>query len=573
MAHMTPAEMRTRGVETMPEREVRVEPFDQFNQELVANVHPAGWVNPEPRERYHLVVIGAGTAGLVTASIAAGLGARVALVERHLMGGDCLNVGCVPSKGIISAARSWQTATESGRRFGGPAVSGPGDFGEVMARMRRLRAGLSRIDGAPRFRDLGVDVFLGEGRFTGRDSVTVGGRALRFRRAVIATGARAAAPPIPGLEATGYLTNETIFGLTELPRRLTVIGAGPIGCELAQAFARLGSAVTVIDRGAQILPREDADAAQIVERAMESHGVRLLHAATVVRAEVRGGERVIHVQVAGRTEEIAGDALLVATGRAPNVEDLGLDAAGVTYSPRGVGVNDRFRTSNPRVFAVGDICSKYQFTHAADASARLVVANALFFGLGGGKASQPSHAVGHVHDARGGACRHDGRRSDHRGPPGADHHGAASRGGPGGAGGPGGRLSPGATQAGDRPHPWRHPRGRTRGRHDRRDRAGDHGRRRPWEDRVDDSSLSHTGRGLPEGGGCVAADEADAEREAGVQSVLPIGGLSGVGRSGGQDGRTVGRPARRSRALLSGRHPERSEGDMCRAMPPSLRSG
>jgi pyruvate/2-oxoglutarate dehydrogenase complex dihydrolipoamide dehydrogenase (E3) component len=375
-------------METRPDGDVRVEPFDQFNRELVANVHPAGWVNPEPRKRYHLVVIGAGTAGLVTASIAAGLGARVALVERYLMGGDCLNVGCVPSKGIISAARSWQTATESRRRFGGPAVSGPGDFGEVMARMRRLRARLSRVDGAPRYRDLGVDVFLGEGRFTGRDTVTVGGRPLRFRRAVIATGARAAMPPIPGLETTGYLTNETIFGLTELPRRLTVIGAGPIGCELAQAFARLGSAVTVIDGGAHILPREDADAAEIVERAMESHGVRLLHAATVVRAEARGGERVIHVQVAGRTEEIAGDELLVATGRAPNVEDLGLEAAGVASSRRGVGVNDRFRTSNPRIFAVGDICSKYQFTHAADATARLVVANALFFGLGGGKASR-----------------------------------------------------------------------------------------------------------------------------------------------------------------------------------------
>src|SRR5580765_5777587 len=242
-----------------------------------------------------------------------------------------------------------------------------------MARMRRLRAGLSRVDGAPRYRELGVDVFLGEGRFTGRDTVTVAGRVLRFRRAVIATGARAAVPSIPGLETTGYLTNETIFGLTELPRRLTVIGAGPIGCEMAQAFARLGSVVTVIDRGPHVLPREDADAAQIVERAMEAHGARLLHDATVVRAEARGGERVIHAQIAGRTEEIPGDQLLVATGRAPNVEDLGLEAAGVTYSRRGVGVDDRLRTSNPRIFAVGDICSKYQFTHAADATARLVV--------------------------------------------------------------------------------------------------------------------------------------------------------------------------------------------------------
>jgi pyruvate/2-oxoglutarate dehydrogenase complex dihydrolipoamide dehydrogenase (E3) component len=386
---MTPmaADADVRGVETKLDGDVRIEPFDQFNQELVANVHPAGWVNPEPRERYHLVVIGAGTGGLVTASIAAGLGARVALVERHLMGGDCLNVGCVPSKGIISAARSWQTAAESRGRFGGPPVSGRGDFGEVMARMRRLRAGLSRIDGAPRYRDLGVDVFLGEGRFTGPDALVVGGRTLRFRRAVIATGARPAVPPVPGLETTGHLTNETIFGLTQLPRRLTVIGAGPIGCELAQAFARLGSVVTVIDQGAHILPREDADAAQIVERAMETHGVRLLHGAAVVRAEARDGERVIHVQIAGRFEEVAGDELLVATGRVPNVEHLGLEAAGVAYTHRGVGVNDRLRTSNPRIFAVGDICSKYQFTHAADATARLVVANALFFGLGGGKAS------------------------------------------------------------------------------------------------------------------------------------------------------------------------------------------
>jgi len=387
MTTMAPTESRTGGMATKPDGGVRVEPFDQFNQELVANVHPAGWVNPEPRARYHLVVIGAGTAGLVTASIAAGLGARVALVEHYLMGGDCLNVGCVPSKGIIGAARSWQAATESRHRFGGPAVSGPGDFSEVMARMRRLRAGLSRVDSAPRYRDLGVDVFLGEGRFTGRDAVMVGGQTLRFRRAVIATGARPAVPAIPGLETTGYLTNETIFGLTKLPRRLMIIGAGPIGCELAQAFARFGSAVTVIDKGAHILPREDADAARIVERGMESHGVRLLHAASVVRAEARGGERVIHVQIAGRTEEIAGDELLVATGRVPNVEDLGLEAAGVTYSRHGVGVNDRLRTSNPHIFAVGDICSKYQFTHNADATARLVVANALFFGLGGGKVS------------------------------------------------------------------------------------------------------------------------------------------------------------------------------------------
>lgn len=373
---------------TESESAIRVEPFDQYNRQLVANVHPADWVNPRARERYHLVVIGAGTAGLVTASIAAGLGARVALVERHLMGGDCLNVGCVPSKGIISATRAWQTAADASRVYGGPPVVGAGNFGEVMERMRRLRAGISRVDGAARFRDLGVDVFLGEARFTGRDRAEVDGQALRFRRAVIATGGRAAAPRIPGLESGGYLTNETIFSLTELPNHLLVLGAGPIGCEMAQAFARLGSKVTVVNREAHALPREDAEAGLIVERAMERHGVHFLHRAAVTRVESRGGGAVLTVERDGRSEQVACDRILAAVGRSPNVEGLGLDAAGVRADARGVTVDDRLRTSNPRIYAIGDVSSKYKFTHAADAQARLVIGNALFFGLGGGRASR-----------------------------------------------------------------------------------------------------------------------------------------------------------------------------------------
>jgi pyruvate/2-oxoglutarate dehydrogenase complex dihydrolipoamide dehydrogenase (E3) component len=192
-----------------------IAPCDEHDARLIANVHPPEWVNPAPRDRYHLVVIGAGTAGLVAAAGAAGLGARVALIERHLMGGDCLNVGCVPSKGVISAARAWHNAREASHRFGGPPVVGDGDFTAAMSRMRRLRADLSPIDGARRFTELGVDVFLGHGRFTGPDRITVGGATLRFRRAVIASGARAAVPPIPGIEETGYYTNETIFALTE----------------------------------------------------------------------------------------------------------------------------------------------------------------------------------------------------------------------------------------------------------------------------------------------------------------------------------------------------------------------
>ena len=311
--------------------DVRVEPFDEYNRALVAQVHPADWVNPVAAARYHLVVVGAGTAGLVTASIAAGLGARVALIERHLMGGDCLTVGCVPSKALIAAARSWQAAAKSSRTFGGPAVTGQGDFAAVMTRMRRLRAALSRIDSASRFRELGVDVFLGEGRFIAPDALDVGGQQLRFRRAVIATGARAAVPPIPGLAEAGYLTNESVFGLTELPPRLVVVGAGPIGCELAQAFARFGSAVTLLDEGDRVLPGDDADAAAVVAQAMQAEGVRLRLGVSIDRVEQRGKERVVHFAIERRAEELAADQVLVATGRAPNVEGLELEVAGVAH--------------------------------------------------------------------------------------------------------------------------------------------------------------------------------------------------------------------------------------------------
>ena len=355
-------------------------PPDEHNRRLLENVHPPGWVNPEPKERYHLVVIGAGTAGLVTAAAAAGLGARVALVERHLMGGDCLNVGCVPSKAIIRAARAWHEAREAQRLFGGPPAVARGDFGALMERMRRIRADLSSVDSVHRFRGLGVDVFLGDGRFVGPGAVEIGGKRLEFRRAVIATGGRPDVPEIPGLGAAGYLTNETIFSLTELPPRLLVIGAGPVGCELAQAFARFGSQVTVIARGEQALPREDADAADVVERAMKRDGVVFLPRACIVRVERSGGERLIVLEGANGEEPVRGDEILLAAGRVPNVEGLNLEAGGIVYDRAGVRVNDRLRTTNRRVYAAGDICSRFQFTHTADALARIVVQNALFYG-------------------------------------------------------------------------------------------------------------------------------------------------------------------------------------------------
>ncbi|MEO7986775.1 MAG: mercuric reductase [Gemmatimonadales bacterium] len=361
-----------------------VAPGDEHNARLVANVHPSGWHNPSPpRQRYHLVVIGAGTAGLVTAAGAAGLGARVALVERHLMGGDCLNVGCVPSKGIIAAARAWHDARTASSRFGGPVtVTDRGDFGAAMERMRRIRADLSSLDSAERFARLGVDVYLGHARFTVPDRVKVGDSVLRFRRAVIATGARAAVPAIPGLDEAGYYTNETIFTLTTLPERLLVLGAGPIGCELAQAFARLGSRVTVLHRGDRALPRDDPDAARIVEAALRADGVTLEVGAEARRvARGPGGTRVQFTQ-RDRAGEVECDAILVATGRTPNLEDLGLEVAGVKTGKRGIVVDDRLLTSNGRVYAIGDVSSRYQFTHVADFQARLVIANALFFGRG-----------------------------------------------------------------------------------------------------------------------------------------------------------------------------------------------
>ncbi len=359
-----------------------IEPLDEHNRALLANVHPPEWSNPAPKDRYHLVVIGAGTGGLVTAAIAAGLGAKVALIERHLMGGDCLNVGCVPSKGLLRPARAWHAARHAHEMFGGPAATGDGDFAAVMERMRRIRAEISKVDGAARFTSLGVDVFIGDGAFTGPETVTVAGATLRFKKAVIATGARAAVPPIPGLAEAGYRTNEDIFWLTELPARLAIIGAGPIGCELAQAFARFGSHVTLIDAAEHVLSREDPDAAELVQRQLLADGVTLRLGVKVAKVAREGGDRILTIERDGSASRVEADEILVAVGRAPNVDGMGLEAAGVSFDKKGVAVDDRMRTSNTKIFAVGDVASKYQFTHAADFQARMVVQNALFFGRG-----------------------------------------------------------------------------------------------------------------------------------------------------------------------------------------------
>lgn len=355
-----------------------ISPMDAHNTTLLQNTHPPDWVNPTPAKMYNLVVIGGGTAGLVSAMGAAMLGAKTALIERNLLGGDCLVTGCVPSKALIRSARVAALARNA-EAYG---IMGAGnvdvDFGAVMARLRRLRADISHHDAAKRFADAGVDVFLGDARFTDGGTIVVDDKTLRFKRAAIATGARATALPIEGLSEAGFLTNETLFNLTERPRRIAAIGTGPIGCEMAQALARLGCEVTVLEIAPQVLPREDKDAAEIVQAALARDGVRFLFNCKTERVSVRDGAKVIDVEVDGTRQSIIVDEILIAVGRQPNVENMGLESAGVKYGKQGIEVDDYLQTSNPNIYAAGDCCMQWKFTHAADAAARILIQNTLF---------------------------------------------------------------------------------------------------------------------------------------------------------------------------------------------------
>ncbi len=356
-------------------------PGDPHDEKLLRNVHPPGWKNPIPAHRYDLVIIGAGTAGLVAAAGAAGLGARVALIERQLMGGDCLNSGCVPSKTLIRSATAIAAARDTHRlgvRAPSPAET---DFHAVMERVRAIRARISHNDSAHRFRDeLGVDVFIGHGTFLDSRRIGVDGASLSFRKAVVATGTSPLVPKIEGLDRIGYRTHETLFSLPSLPQRLGVLGAGPIGCEMAQAFQRLGSRVTVIERADQVLPREDPDVAELVETSLSAEGVDVRLGTSLLAVGERAGEKTLTLDSGGHAENLVVDEIVVATGRTPNLAGLGLEEAGIEHSTQGLLVDDRLRTTNPRVFAAGDICLDTHFTHAADFSARTVIQNALFFG-------------------------------------------------------------------------------------------------------------------------------------------------------------------------------------------------
>lgn len=352
-----------------------------LNSALKQYAHPHDWQNPVAAEKYNLVVIGAGPGGLTAAREAARFGAKVALIERDLIGGDRSNVGCISSKTIIRTARLY-AEMRNAEGFGGRVPENIGfDFGEVLARMRRIQVRLSHKDSASRLSEAGIDVYFGEASFIGANAISVAGQVLRFKKAIVATGARPMIPDIPGLAEAGYLTNENVFNLALLPRRLMVIGGGPIGCELAQAFCRFGSHVIIAQGGPMFLPGEERDAAQLLSNALARDGVDINLNTSVVAVRVEGHQKIVDLICEGDKSSISVDEIAVGVGRAPNVEGLNLGSAGVRYdTEKGIEVDDFLRTSNSKVYAVGDVCLNLKYAHAAEASATIAVGNALALG-------------------------------------------------------------------------------------------------------------------------------------------------------------------------------------------------
>ena len=323
---------------------------------------------------YNVVVIGAGTAGLVTAAGTAGLGGRVALIERNLMGGDCLNFGCVPSKALISSARFIQQIRDA-EKWGLDRQSPQFAFERIFARMRERRAKIAPNDSQERFESLGVDVFRGEARFISPHEIEVDGQKLRAKNFVIATGSRAAIPKIEGIDQVPYFTNETMFDeLKKKPENMIVLGGGPIGCELGQALNRLGAKIDLVQRDEQLLPREDVDVAEFMQERFGAEGIRLHLNSVASRISMRDGKIALEFRDAA---PITADAMLIAAGRAPNLRELNLEAADIDYDEHGVKVNAYLQTSQHHIYAAGDITNQLKFTHTADFTARIVVRNIL----------------------------------------------------------------------------------------------------------------------------------------------------------------------------------------------------
>ena len=345
------------------------------------NGRPAEWRNPKPREPYHLLIIGAGPAGLVAARAAAALGARVALIEKQLLGGVSLNSGCVPSQALIRTSRLYAEMRNAQAYGAWTPQSVEVDFPMAMARMRRIRARACGVDTAALITASGIDLFFGTAHFVAADTVEVDGLRLRFKKALIATGSRSLLPTLPGLDEAGYLTNETLFDLTALPRSLLVIGGGPFGCQVAQALCRFGCRTVIVHAEPLFLPKEERDAAQLLAESMARDGVEIHLNTEAVNARVEGGKKMVETLNDGNVATIAVDEILTGIGRLPALSGLNLEAAGVAYDANdGIVVDDFLRTSNRRIFAAGDVCLEHRYTATAKASARIVVRNALCFG-------------------------------------------------------------------------------------------------------------------------------------------------------------------------------------------------
>lgn len=324
-----------------------------------------------------LCIIGAGSGGLSVAAGAAQMGAKVVLVEKNKMGGDCLNTGCVPSKALLAAAHAAQNA-RTVQRFGIGVGAVSVDGRQVFAHVQSVISGIAPHDSVERFESLGVTVVQAEGRFVGPDTVVAGGQTIRAKRFVIATGSRAFVPPIDGLDSFPVLTTENVFDLTEIPTHLIVIGGGPIGCELAQAFRRLGAEVTLLELFT-ILPKDDPELVQVVRARLLADGVVIHEGVKVVRAQGRdGAPEIVCEDQDGRPHIVSGSHILVAAGRRANVLGLGLEHAGVDFSAQGIDVDQRLRTANKKIFAIGDVIGGLQFTHVAGYHASIVIRNALF---------------------------------------------------------------------------------------------------------------------------------------------------------------------------------------------------
>lgn len=378
-----------------------IPPIDASNVKLLGNVHPVPWENPPVKPMYNLVVIGGGAAGLVSAIGSASVGAKVALIEGHLLGGDCTNFGCVPSKALIKSATVIHSA-RNGATFGLDVEGGDEaikvNFARVMERLREVRAEISEFEAAKRLKSLGIDVFVGRGVFDSTSSIVVNEERLKFRKCIICSGGKAYVPNLQGLNQVPYLTNESLFNLTELPKSMLVVGGGPIGIEMAQSFQRFGTEVTVLIRGKKILDKEDLESALVVEATLRKDGIKIVTCAQNQRFEqLPDGRTAVHYdekckdsnhKSEGKEEKeedtahtLIVEKVLIATGRRANVNGFGLETAGVRFTEQqGIEVDDNMRTSNPIIYAAGDCCSHYQFTHAADHMARICIVNALFFG-------------------------------------------------------------------------------------------------------------------------------------------------------------------------------------------------